>query len=201
MLAYLSYSGLIMAYNSKSIANYFLDLAEKENDHSMTPMKIQKLVYYAQGWHLAVYGRPLIHEQIEAWQYGPVIESLYRTFKFYGKEPVEAKAVRYKFPTNIDEDSFDEIESYVATIYNDENDVEDPEVTADFLEEIWRVYGGFSGIQLSNMTHTSGSPWDVVAKEYDGDPPKGTDIPQQLIKDYFEEMSAKSEEAQSEPAH
>ncbi len=53
------------------VAYYILDR------HAMTAMKMQKLVYYAQAWHLARTGGPLFAEPIEAWVNGPVVRELY----------------------------------------------------------------------------------------------------------------------------
>src|SRR5947209_3400405 len=80
-----------MPYDAKAIANYFLDLAEAEAK-SLTPMKLQKLVYYAHGWHLALTGRPLLDEEIQAWSFGPVIRSLYNEFREFGAEPITRRA-------------------------------------------------------------------------------------------------------------
>ena len=51
-------------------------------------MKMQKLVYLAHGWHLAIHDRPLISENFEAWPYGPVEEDLYHIFKPYRDAPI-----------------------------------------------------------------------------------------------------------------
>ena len=80
-----------MAHNPKAIANYFLELA-RADDEELSPLKIQKLVYYANGWHLAIKGKPLISEQVEAWPYGPVVPSLYRAFRSYGDGPITEPA-------------------------------------------------------------------------------------------------------------
>src|ERR1700736_6544090 len=70
-------------YDARAVANYFLQRANAEGI-PITPMAIQKLVYFAHGWMLAVYGRPLINQRIEAWEYGPVIRDLYQQFKRFG---------------------------------------------------------------------------------------------------------------------
>ena len=57
------------------VANYFLSIPEYED---LTNLKLQKLVYYAQGIHLAIYGKPLFNEAIKAWEHGPVVPELYR---------------------------------------------------------------------------------------------------------------------------
>ena len=54
-----------------------------------------------------------------------------------------------------------------------------------FLSVIYNIYGGYSAIQLSNMTHESGSPWDRVRAEYSGKIPDYQTIPNEWIRDYF----------------
>lgn len=65
-------------HNSLAIANYFIELT-KNYDNLVSPMKLQKLVYFAHGWCLAHADKPLINEKVEAWQYRPVVSSLYLT--------------------------------------------------------------------------------------------------------------------------
>jgi uncharacterized phage-associated protein len=57
--------------------------------------------------------------------------------------------------------------------------------TKVFLDRIWDLYGQYTAVQLSNETHQADSPWDVVSKKYKGEIPKRTDIPQELMRDYF----------------
>ena len=64
-------------YSSKAVANSFLDIAEAGNVNDISPMKLQKLVYYAHAWHLAFLGQPLIREEVQAWKFGPVIPDVY----------------------------------------------------------------------------------------------------------------------------
>ena len=76
-----------MTYTPITIATYFL---QKEKDNrTITPMKIIKLVYIAQGWYLALKnGNSLISENAEAWKYGPVIPSLYDRFRTWGSSVI-----------------------------------------------------------------------------------------------------------------
>ncbi len=48
-----------------------------EKHGSMSTWKLQKLVYYAQAWHLVWEERPLFEDTVEAWANGPVVRSLY----------------------------------------------------------------------------------------------------------------------------
>lgn len=168
-----------MPYSAKAIANYFLAKAREAN-RELTPMKLQKLVYFAQGWHLAVRNESLIDEQVEAWPYGPVIPTLYREFREFGDRPITFEAtdcvpngrggLRFVRPSVDDQ-------PHVA------------EFTKLFLDRIWDVYGAYSAIQLSNMTHKSGSPWDQVREEHAGQIPRGTDIPRSTITRYFLDLA------------
>ena len=60
------------------VADYFLSLVDEDAGDSMTNLRLQKLLFYAQAWHLALTNRPLFEEDFEAWVHGPVIPSFYR---------------------------------------------------------------------------------------------------------------------------
>lgn len=54
--------------------------------NEFTPLKLQKLLFYIQGWYAANRGRRLIQEDFEAWQYGPVVPAVYRHFSGFGSD-------------------------------------------------------------------------------------------------------------------
>lgn len=62
-----------MTIKSVDVADYILNKYEE-----LSAMKLQKLVYYSQAWHLAWEDKPLFIEEIQAWEIGPVIPELYR---------------------------------------------------------------------------------------------------------------------------
>jgi uncharacterized phage-associated protein len=170
----------LMAYDARTIANHFLSLAEIEGK-PIDPMKLQKLVYYAHGWHLAIKDEPLIDEQVEAWPYGPVIPSLYRELKIYEDRPITSKIEDLDVIEVIEDDDV----YYRDNIPSIEEHQGDAEFTKSLLQKIWNVYGKYSAIQLSNMTHEENSPWHQIHTQYGGRVPKGTDIPSEIIRDYF----------------
>ena len=71
-------------YNAADIAEYFLWKAHEEGQELLSNMKLQKLLYYAQGLHLALGFGPLFDDEIQAWTYGPVVADVYHEYKEYG---------------------------------------------------------------------------------------------------------------------
>ncbi|MGA2608025.1 MAG: type II toxin-antitoxin system antitoxin SocA domain-containing protein [Terriglobia bacterium] len=170
-----------MPYGAKSVANYFLDLAKKDSKN-LDPMKIQKLVYFGHGWCLALKDAPLITERIEAWKYGPVIRELYNAFRDAGSGPITHPAFEVQFVGG-------KMIFRAPSISDQEDDGQvDKQFAFELLGEIWKVYGDFSAIQLSNLTHAEGTPW---AKTWSPNRINST-ISDELIKSYFKEQAAKA---------
>lgn len=144
-----------------AVANAFIQLAE----HAGTPisnMKLQKLVYFAQGFHAAFYdGRPLFEENIEAWKYGPVIPELYHKFKIYF-----AGSIPSTHP-------------YRETVPLTPNEYA-------LVQWVYTNLGQHSAIKLSNFSHTKDSPWDMV---FNGDTPD-RDITVDIMCPYFKSLLA-----------
>jgi uncharacterized phage-associated protein len=155
-----------------AIANEFIKLA-KESNRPISPMKLQKLVYFAHGWYLALAGNPLINEPIQAWKFGPVIPSLYHSLKAYGNSPITGH-VRNEAETLFEEPEISSID--------DGPNVKENEQVKELVKRIWDLYGSFSAVQLSNLTHEPKSPWSTTA---DRDKKRGVPIDQDKIRDYF----------------
>ncbi len=167
-----------MAYDAKAVANYFLDLAAKNNT-SITPMKLQKLIFFAHGWHLALAGEPLIADQVEAWQFGPVVPSIYHEFKHERSGAITCKA------TELDLENFELVELSVP---------ECDETARKVMDRIWEIYGGLSAKRLSDLTHLPGTPWDSAIKLW-GDSTRRIPILDADIDKYFSEQLKKNRAA------
>jgi uncharacterized phage-associated protein len=147
-------------YESRAIANAILHYANASGK-ALTPMQLIKLVYVANGWSLALLGRPLISEQIQAWQYGPVIPNVYRAFNAFGSSPITQAAINhatgFEFSADIDPDDMRLIKAVVDS------------------------YGHMHAFQLSNKMHEPGTPWTETFTT------KGaySVIPSDLIKKHF----------------
>ncbi len=149
----------VMAYSSVDVASYFIERAKEADVRDLSPMKLQKLLYFAHGWHLAVNDAPLLTDRIQAWQFGPVIDTLYHETKHYGN---------------------DHIDDALTAMWR-----EIDEETIEFLDSIWNTYSPYSAVKLSNATHIEGSPWDQVVKKNGGVIKKNMIIDDQVIKNYF----------------
>jgi len=74
-------------YRASEIAEYFIWLAH-DTGALLTNLKLQKLLYYSQGWHLAFFKKPLFNDEIQAWVHGPVIPSIYKKYKKFQWNPI-----------------------------------------------------------------------------------------------------------------
>lgn len=122
-----------MAYMALDIARKIIFKAQNDEPNGgdrMTNLKLQKLLYYQQGYHLAFFGTPLFDDDIEAWMYGPVVPSVYKVYS-----------------------------QYVASTLPEVDDViyltDDEE---ELFNKVYDAYREFSAIGLMNRTHSE-RPW------------------------------------------
>ena len=165
-----------MAFSAKAVANYFLDVARRDG-RSLDPMQVQKLVYFAHGWHLALTGRPLIKEKVEAWPFGPVIRSLFHEFKRWGSGPIQELATQ---PAKVGGLTFG---SHPVSMDEEATNDDELATAKRVLDRVWDVYGRFSGIKLSEITHHSDSPWFEVRRAHPGE--RDVEIPNDSLQRFF----------------
>jgi|SRR5690625_1431026 len=122
-------------HNARSIANWFMAWAGDVEEADISNLKIQKLLYYAQGEHYAETGQPLFSDDFQAWAHGPVVPSVYRDLKKWQGSPID-----------VDEELPDDFD------WSDYRDVEEE------LLKVWNTFGIYSAWTLRNMTHTE-APW------------------------------------------
>lgn len=125
-----------MAYKALDIANKLLSkAADVCGGDLMSNMRLQKMLYYEQGYHLAAFGTPLFDEDVEAWMYGPVVPSVYEHFKGYGAGGIMPET---------------------------ESPVELTEEEEDLFNDVFDAYVDFSTYGLMRKTHEE-SPWRKTA--------------------------------------
>jgi uncharacterized phage-associated protein len=160
-------------YRSMAVANWFID-----HVRNISPLKLQKLIYYAHGWNLALRDQPLIDEYIEAWEYGPVVPNVYHEFKHYGNQPIT------KHGTVIEMSPEGKIRIFEPLIPPEDIG------TGKLLDKIVEVFGHYSALQLSSDTHRPGTPWRIIR---DANPNrKNVDIPDELIQKHFKNIASQS---------
>lgn len=118
--------------NLNDVIDFFISIPGEDASDAISPMKLQKLLYYAQGFALAILGRPLFQEDFEAWQYGPVIPSVYHRYKELGNKAIP----------KVDLESFDHYTQEEKRLLND----------------VYTAFGQYSAWALSDMTHDT-RPW------------------------------------------
>jgi uncharacterized phage-associated protein len=163
-------------YPSQFIAYYFIKLALDDNNDTITPMKLQKLIYFAHGFYLAQFKDPLIQESFYAWKFGPVVIEVYNEFKIYGTDSI------------IDDQQFPSRHLPLVKII--EKIIEEP--AKSFLSQIWENFKNYSELELSTFTYAGESPWDIVTgpfKDHIEILPSHIVIPNYIISSYFEEVT------------
>lgn len=166
----------IAASTVATVANEFLHLGELEpNFPSVDQMKLQKLLFYAHAWYLAIYNKPLFDTDFEAWPWGPVVRDVYYQTRKYGvsaiKEPI--KEIQ-KTGDNSELSDF----NFVIP-----QEVRDHDLK-NFIKSVWDVHKRYTGVQLSNSTHAPGEPWTIIKERFTNLDHKPT-IPNDLIAAVF----------------
>ena len=132
-----------MSYSAIQVANTIIQEARKQNIPDLTPMKLQKLMFFAQSWYIKQNKRVLIDDFFSRWEYGPVIPSIYYEFSPYGASVIE---------------------EYAKDPYGKEVEVIQDSDDINFIQAILNVYGSLNGWQLSMMTHAPGTAWSMGNK-------------------------------------
>lgn len=122
----------------RAVAKHFLSLSEEGTPLAITPLKLQKLVYYAQGFYLSEHKGPLFNDQILAWDHGPVVRKLWEDYN------------KYKYFTIPKSESDNNIQLL-------------PEEIAS-IKRVWEKYGSYDGKTLEEMTHQE-DPWLFTKKD------------------------------------
>ena len=137
-----------------------------EKTGEITPLALQKILYYIQGIFMVNYDRPLFSEECQAWLHGPVYEKVYDMFKSFKYNPIEDKRFvifRDRFRMLTDEEK-------------------------EVIDLVLNTFGMYSGKTLERITHKE-APW---VDAYDGDNLSGytnEPITKEAIRDYFKSVS------------
>lgn len=165
----------LMKNDAIAIANYFVDKANKDTQspHPLTLLRLVKYVYIAYGFAMAILEKVIIDKRfdtVEAWKYGPVIPSVYHSFKHNKNNKITEKSA-----IAINEDE------------NGDLDFINPEITDDnimmILDFVWERYRDKSTSELISLLHKDGTPW-----AYCYDPGKNVEIPDEMTRIYYKSI-------------
>ncbi|RND00259.1 Panacea domain-containing protein [Lysinibacillus halotolerans] len=120
----------------RDVAKYFISLSTETTKFAITPLKLQKLLYYAQGYYLRETSNPLFNDDLLAWDHGPVNRTIYDEYKRHGY---------YTIPREPFDDS-------LLT-----------EKEKEIIKNVWYEYGDLDGKTLEELTHQE-DPWLFTKK-------------------------------------
>lgn len=158
-------------YSALDIAVWFLfknnsELREKISDNDkyevyegITHLKLQKLLYYAQGVTLAEKNETLFVEALEAWPHGPVIREVYNVYNHFGRDNIDIP--------------FNNINKTIV------NNIEEDKDISDILDIVYKSFAIYTAWQLREMSHKKNGPWDQAISK------KESIINIDIIKNYF----------------
>lgn len=137
------------------LADYLLDEC-RERGEILTPLKLQKLMFYADAWHMALHGTEITDERFQAWVHGPVALSQYHRFKEFKWRPITAS-----------------IERPIIS-----------EALTNHLDEIIDVFGSETAVALEMMTHQE-KPWRDARGNIPDDEPCHNYISKEVTREFY----------------
>jgi uncharacterized phage-associated protein len=148
-------------YQVNQIADWFLASIDREAGDTISHLKLQKLMYYAQAWSLALNDSSLFDEDFEAWTHGPVLPSLWQRFKEFDQDSIPLKAI----------------------ISTTEFSTEDEKLLSDILNS----YGDLSAKHLEELTHSE-TPWREARGNLPIEVCSNNIISQELMQEYYRRL-------------
>jgi uncharacterized phage-associated protein len=129
-------------YTAEQIAVWFIThnqrLVDIHEADLISHLKLQKLLYYAQGSSLAFNGYPLFEEPLEAWEHGPVVKSVYNIYKIFDANGIDPQLID-AIPIKLDP------------------------IDEALLVGVFDKYNKYSATELSRRTHSE-KPWRETKK-------------------------------------
>lgn len=138
-------------YDPRAVANCILDVARTMmvNQDTITPLALQKLLYFVHAHYLAATGNPAVKGAFEAWPYGPVHPTVYKSFNEFGKNPITKRAKAKNLLTG------------------EERDLNPPEDWQLNRAIMWVLvsFGHLPAGRLVDLSHVHNGPWHYVSEQ------------------------------------
>ena len=156
--------------DSKKIdVNQITDLIASKfvvNDHPLSVLKLQKLLYYVEAWHVTFYNKKLFDDDFEAWVHGPVCREIFTRFK-YNHNKFMYSDVSINDLSLVESSSFEDYDEVNAHV-----------------ENVLETYGKFSGAQLEEITHGE-DPWRKARGELAPHEPCDAIITKESMREFY----------------
>jgi uncharacterized phage-associated protein len=159
-----------MNINAIAVANFFIDIAQDEHVN-IYQLGLMKRVYITHGFCLALYDQSILdsrYDVVEAWKNGPVIPSVYHSFKYNRDNPITEKAISLE----INDESFK-----FSTPELEDEDIQ------EVAYAIWKRYLSMSDIDIVKLLHRKGTPWYLCYEEG-----KNNKIPDSYTRLYYKKQ-------------
>lgn len=140
---------------AQDVADFIVSFSHRHGD-PVSNLKLQKLLYYAQAWHLAIHDTPLFNDPIQAWVHGPVVASVYKHYKDWAWKPIEEDPTPPAFEQPVQ----------------------------DHLVEVMGTYGTMTAYGLELLTHEE-TPWRNARLGLPADEPSSAVIAHEDMKLYY----------------
>ena len=150
------------------VAHYFMAKSKADGRRDFTNKKLQKLLYYAQAWNLAIHNKPLLKDKFEAWIHGAALPAIYRRYKQFGFEQIDEE---------YDEKEFDLLSSQEK----------------ELLDEVWEIYGKYDPDYLEAINHSE-KPWQEARQDLVMNERSTAKISEKLMKEYYAQKLRETEE-------
>ena len=137
-----------------------------EELEEVTPLMLQKLLYFIQGIYSALYGKPLFEEDCRAWVHGPVYPEVYTLFRDFKYNPIDD--VRFGLLKGTDD-----------VLTEEERDV---------IDRVVNTFGIYGGKVLERITHNE-EPWKSARKGYGDQVPSSELVSKDSIRKYYERVN------------
>src|SRR5206468_3186369 len=133
-------------YEARKICNFIID-RYGQSSFEVTNFRINKLLYFIHGWSLTSRPYGLVRNHFEAWKFGPVVRSVYDSFKRCGESKITEQASHLDYASGLNKTiTFDDI----------------TDIDADTIVHVFDSYALFSTSELYNLSHEAGGPWHIV---------------------------------------
>ena len=150
--------------SANDVGDWFINAIDRASGDVITPLMVQRLIYFAQAWYLANTGNALFDDEFEAWATGPVATSVFGRFEHAAFEHIPF---------------IDNVRSITGT-------------KLECLEAIQERYGVYKAQKLDELSQEAGGPWEKARGKLAPEARCNTVITKDAMKRFYGEKIGKS---------